>query len=675
MTNEALVPQHATASGIPAEGRLRAIIENVTPQVDCGRYPIKRVIGERVHVEADVFTDGHDSVAAQLMYRRAGEDGWHGLFMQPMGNDRWFATFNANALGNWDYCVRAWIDHFETWRRDLAKRRAAGQDLAVEFQRGAKLVEAAAQRARSQQLTQWAHQLRDEGIAVQARFRLAENESLHALMRAHPDPETIAQFARTLSVTVDCVRARFSSWYEFFPRSTSPDPSRHGTFRDCEARLPYVASMGFDVLYLPPIHPIGIAHRKGANNHVEAEPGEPGSPWAIGGAEGGHKSVHPQLGSLEDFRHLVESARALDIDIALDIAFQCSPDHPYVAQHPEWFQKRPDGSIQYAENPPKKYQDIYPFHFESAAWRALWRELKSVVEFWIAEGVRIFRVDNPHTKPFAFWEWLIAEVKRAHPEIIFLSEAFTRPKVMHRLAKLGFTQSYTYFTWRNTKQELVAYFSELARSESREYFRPNLFPNTPDILTEYLQFSGRAGFMLRATLAATLGASWGVYGPAFELMEHEPREPGGEEYLDSEKYQQRHWNLDRPDSLKSYLALLNRLRRDNAALQSDWSLHFHRVDNDALVCYSKRSEDGEDCVLCVANLDVQNTQSGWLDLDLDVLGLEAAQAFQAHDLLSGARFLWQGRRNFVALDPAQGPAHVLRIRRRVRREQDFDYFL
>ena len=675
MSAELPVTKHVAPAAMPEDGPVRAVIENVTPQVDCGRYAIKRTLGEPVRVEADVFTDGHDSVAAQVTYRRAGEDGWHGVFMVALGNDRWSASFTVNALGTWVYCVRAWVDHFETWRRDLVKRRAAGQDLAIEFQRGAELVEAAALRARSQPLAQWAARLRDQQAGPEARYRAAEDESLHALMRAHPDPALVAHYPLTLSVTVDPVRARFSSWYEFFPRSASPDPRRHGSFRDCEARLPYVASMGFDVLYLPPIHPIGLSHRKGSNNRVEAEPGEPGSPWAIGAAEGGHKSVHPQLGTLEDFRRLLESARALDIDIALDIAFQCSPDHPYVAQHPEWFRKRPDGSIQYAENPPKKYQDIYPFDFESPEWRALWRELKSVVEFWIAEGVRVFRVDNPHTKPFAFWEWLIGEVKSAHPEVIFLSEAFTRPKVMHRLAKLGFTQSYTYFAWRNTRRELIEYFTELARGDSREYFRPNLWPNTPDILTEYLQFTGRSGFLLRATLAATLGASWGIYGPAFELMEQAPREPGSEEYLDSEKYQQRHWNLDQPDSLKAYIALLNRVRRENAALQSDWSLRFHHSDNDALLCYSKCSADGDSCVLCIANLDVHRAQSGWLDLDLDALGLDPGQPFQAHDLLSGARYLWHGRRNFVSLDPTQGAAHLLRLRRRVRREHDFDYYL
>jgi starch synthase (maltosyl-transferring) len=471
------------------------------------------------------------------------------------------------------------------------------------------------------------------------------------------------------------VRARFSAWYELFPRSASPDAQRHGTFRDCLARLPYVSSMGFDVMYLPPIHPIGLSERKGRNNRLDPGPQDPGSPWAIGAPQGGHKSIHPELGTIEDFRALVAAARERGIEIALDIAYQCSPDHPYASEHPEWFLQRPDGSIQYAENPPKKYQDIYPFHFETPAWQALWRELKSIVDFWIGEGVCIFRIDNPHTKPFAFWEWLIGSVKAEHPDVIFLAEAFTRPKVMHRLAKLGFTQSYTYFAWRNTKHEIVEYFTELTQTPSCEYFRPNLWPNTPDILTEYLQFNGRAGFMVRLTLAATLGASYGIYGPAFELLEHEPREPGSEEYLDSEKYQRRVWDLEQPASLAPFIARVNRIRRENVALQSDWSLRFHRIDNDALIAYSKRSDDGGNVLLCVVNLDPHHAQAGWLELDLEALDIPEGGRFQAHDLLSEARFLWQGRRNYVALDPSRGPAHVLLVRRRVRTERDFDYFL
>jgi starch synthase (maltosyl-transferring) len=445
--------------------------------------------------------------------------------------------------------------------------------------------------------------------------------------------------------------------------------------RDCEARLPYIAAMGFDVLYLPPLHPIGEAFRKGANNSLEPKAGDPGSPWAIGHKAGGHKAIHPELGTIEDLRHLAAEAQKVGIELAMDIAFQVSPDHPYVREHPEWFLERPDGAIQYAENPPKKYQDIYPFNFEGAAWRELREELKSVVEFWMTQGVRIFRVDNPHTKPFAFWEWLITEIHRLRPDIIFLAEAFTRPKPMYRLAKLGFTQSYTYFTWRNTKQELTEYFTQLAAPPVVDFFRPNLWPNTPDILPEYLQFGGRSAFMVRLVLAATLSANYGIYGPAFELMEHEPREPGSEEYLDSEKYQLRQWDLERADSLRDFIARVNRIRHDNPALQGDRALTFHAVDNESLIAYSKVTANREDSVLTIVNLDPHHLQTGWLELDLANLGLPADKSFQAHDLLSGARFLWKGARNYVALDPAHTPAHIFRIRRKVRTERDFDYFL
>jgi starch synthase (maltosyl-transferring) len=473
---------------------------------------------------------------------------------------------------------------------------------------------------------------------------------------------------------VDRELARFSSWYELFPRSSSPAPGRHGSFADVEARLPYVAELGFDVLYLPPIHPIGRTKRKGPNNAVKSRTGDPGSPWAIGAEEGGHKSIHPELGTIDDFRRLVASAAEHGIEIALDIAFQCSPDHPYVDRHPEWFHWRPDGTVQFAENPPKRYEDIYPFAFDTDQWPELWLELQSVFEFWIEQGVRVFRVDNPHTKPLPFWEWCIGELKTSHPDLVLLSEAFTRPKVMHRLAKAGFTQSYTYFAWRNTKWELTEYFTELSKDESREYFRPNAWPNTPDILTETLQFGGRPAFVSRLVLAATLAANYGIYGPAFELSEHRPREPGSEEYLDSEKYQLRTWDLDRPDSLREVIARVNTIRRENRALQQDWTLAFHTVESDHLLCYSKATEDLDNVVLVVVNLDPHHTQSGWVDLSLDTLGLDSSP-FQVHDLLGGGRFVWQGSRNYVELDPQVLPAHVFLVRRRVRTEREFDYFL
>ena len=452
-------------------------------------------------------------------------------------------------------------------------------------------------------------------------------------------------------------------------------PGEHGTFRDVVNRLPYVASMGFDVLYLPPIHPIGNTRRKGKNNIVIAEADDVGSPWAIGSEEGGHKAVHPRLGTLEDFRNLVAKAGEYGIEVAIDIAYQCSPDHPYAKEHPEWFRLRPDGTVQYAENPPKKYEDIYPFDFETENWRELWEELKSVIGFWIDQGVRIFRVDNPHTKPFDFWEWMIAGIKEEYPETIFLSEAFTRPKVMYRLAKVGFTQSYTYFAWRNSKWELMDYFRELTKTDVREYFRASLWPNTPDILTEQLQFGGRPAFMTRLVLAATLGASYGIYGPAFELCENRPLAPGREEYLDSEKYEIRHWDIDRPDSLQEFIGVVNRIRRENPCLQEDGNLAFHPVDNEQMIAYTKATDDLSSMILTVVNLDPHHPQSGWVDLPLERLGLDPAVPFQGHDLVSGARYLWHGGRVYFLLNPAEVPAHIVRIRRRVRTERDFDYYM
>jgi starch synthase (maltosyl-transferring) len=505
---------------------------------------------------------------------------------------------------------------------------------------------------------------------VAERVEIALSEQTLALLRRYPDRDLGTSYERELRVVVDRERARYSAWYELFPRSTGK-PGRHGTFADVERRLPYVAELGFDVLYLPPIHPIGTTMRKGKNNALVPEPSDVGSPWAIGTEEGGHDAIHADLGTLEDFRRLVAAAKEQGVEIALDLAFQCSPDHPYVREHPEWFRHRPDGSVQFAENPPKRYEDIYPLDFESEAWWELWQELLRVVRFWIEQGVRIFRVDNPHTKPFAFWEWLIGEVKREHGDVIFLSEAFTRPKVMARLAKLGFTQSYTYFTWRNTKNELIEYFTELARGKQREFFRPNVWTNTPDILTEYLQHGGRSAFVIRLVLASTLAASYGMYGPAFELLESEPREPGSEEYLNSEKYEIREWDLERSDSLRPLISRLNGIRRTNTALQSDWSLVFHPTDNGQLVAYSKSSETN--VVLCIVNLDPHHRQSGWVELSLGHLGLQDGP-FQVQDLLGGGTFLWQGSRNYVDLDPGVLPAHVFAVRQRVRTEHDFDYF-
>jgi starch synthase (maltosyl-transferring) len=610
---------------MPRDGRQRAVIENVTPSVDGGRFPVKRLVGDVVAVEADVFGDGHDEVRASLAWRGPGDAEWHETEMaplKPLGNDRWGASFKVAGVGHYEFAVHAWVDHYATWQHDLEKRIAAGQDVTVDRQIGEQLLAC--------------------------------------------DPQEVAQLrtvSDTYAVTVDRERAGFSAWYELFPRSASPDPNRHGTVKDVIARLDYVSGLGFNVLYLPPIHPIGRQFRKGPNNQASTNATDPGVPWAIGSIEGGHSAVHPDLGTLADFDALVAAARAKNIDVALDIAFQASPDHPWVTEHPQWFKHRPDGTIQYAENPPKKYQDIYPFDFESADWRALWQGLNDVFRFWIGHGVTTFRVDNPHTKAFAFWEWCIADIKRDYPDAVFLAEAFTRPKPMYRLAKLGFSQSYTYFTWRNTAAEMRAYLEEITRPPVSDFFRPNFWPNTPDILHADLQHGGRAAFVARAVLAATLTANWGVYGPAFELMESTPREENSEEYLDSEKYQQRTWNLKAADSLAPLLTTLNAARRDHPALQSNERLVFHEVNSDWLLAYSKVSADGTDVILAVVNMDYHATRAGTLELDLEALGLPADAPYEAHDLLDGATYTWRGARNWVSLEPESRVAHLLWLKR------------
>ena len=660
---------------LPAEGRARAVVEDVSPRVDDGRFAIKRIVGDRVIVEADCFADGHDALACRLRSRREGDATWSEAAMTPLGNDRWRGEFTVDDVGRYLYTVCAWVDHFLSWRHDF-ERRIEADDIRVAAQVGADIVAAAATRARGddhKRLVGWARTLR-ETSDVDALRNLALDDACSTLAQRYPDRRFETTFPIELPLVVDRPRAGFSSWYELFPRSAASKHGMHGTFRDCEARLPYVARMGFDVLYLPPVHPIGRERRKGPNNALVASAEDTGSPWAIGAAEGGHTAIHPALGTLDDFRHLVSAAQAHGLELALDIAFQCAPDHPYVGAHPEWFRHRPDGSVQYAENPPKKYQDIYPFNFESDEWRGLWEELCRVFAFWIGEGVRIFRVDNPHTKPFAFWEWAIAQIRREHPDVLFLSEAFTRPKVMHRLAKVGFTQSYTYFTWRESKQDLTDYFTELTRGPGREYFRPNCWPNTPDILPEHLQIGGRPVFIARLVLAATLCPNYGIYGPAFELMERVPREQGSEEYLNSEKYQVRHWDLERDASLAPLITRVNAARNDNRALQHGGELVFFSTDNDAIICYGRIDAERSNAMVVAVNLDPHHAQSCWVTLDLAALGLTADQPFQVHDLLTGERYVWHGPRNFVMLDPGTIPAHLFRVLRRVRNEQDFLYF-
>jgi starch synthase (maltosyl-transferring) len=659
----------------PEDGRRRAFIEQVRPAVDCGRAAVKRALGEAIDVEADVIAEGHEQIACALLHAPPGSSSWTIVPMTPLGDDCWAASFVPDALGRHRYTVAAWIDAFSTWRHKFVRRTERG-DVELALREGAVLVRAAAARARGAErgaLLAYAAQLEGDE-PLEERRRSALTEALRELMAAAPDRSVETVYAPALEAVVERPLARFSAWYEFFPRSAVDAGQPHGTLKSAARRLRYAAEMGFDVVYLPPIHPIGSSHRKGRNNRLQAAADDPGSPWAIGGADGGHKSVHSELGTLEDFAAFRREAERLGLEIALDLAFQCSPDHPYVAEHPLWFARRPDGSVQYAENPPKKYEDIYPLDFGTAEWRALWQELRDVVEHWIAAGVRVFRVDNPHTKPFAFWSWLIADVQSRHPDTLFLAEAFSRPRVMYRLAKLGFSQSYTYFTWRNTKHELSDYFTDLAAR--RDYFRPNLWPNTPDILHEYLQTGGRPAFMARAALAATLGASYGIYGPAFELLEHAPREAGSEEYLDSEKYEIRDWDLERAGSLRDFLTRLNAIRRANPALQSDATLKFRPIDNDQLICYSKHSADGANVILVVVNLDPNHAQSGFIDVPLEEWGLDAQNPFLAHELLADSRYEWQGARVFVTLAPSECPACVYRIEaRRGTTERDFDYFV
>jgi starch synthase (maltosyl-transferring) len=630
------------------DGRRRVIVAAlgpIVPGLAPGRHAIKRTLGEPLRVSADLLVDGHDRLAAQLHVRHEADAVWTELPMRRVGPhqpDRWSAEVALDRLGTWEYRVESWVDHFATFRHGLERKVAAGVDVSVELAAGARMAG-----------------VKSLDVAT------ALGDELASAMAARPDRRLSTQSA-IATVVVERPRARFSAWYELFPRS-------FGTLADVTRTLPYVAELGFDILYLPPVHPIGRQHRKGPNNSLTAGPGDPGSPWAIGGPEGGHEALHPELGTLDDFARLIARGAELGIEIALDIAFQASPDHPWVEQHPDWFVRRADGSLQYAENPPKKYQDVYPFDFECEDWRGLWQALASVFIVWAERGVRVFRVDNPHTKPIAFWQWCIARVRSRHPDAIFLSEAFTRPLLLQELAKVGFSQSYTYFTWRTSARELRAYVEELL--PLGDFVRPSFWPNTPDILPEHLQIGGRPMFAQRAILAATLTASWGIYGPAFELCEAAAL-PDREEYEDSEKYQKRAWNLDAPHSLRWLIARLNQVRRAHPALQQDRTLRFHDTDSDALLCYSKTAPgEGDTTILCVVSTDAFHTRAGWVELDLAALGLDPGTPFQVHDLLGDARFLWQGARNYVEIDPSAAPGHVFAIRKHARREHGFEYFL
>jgi len=668
----------------PEEGRRRIVIEEIQPQIDNGRYPAKRIIGDTVKVTAAIFSDGHDHVAARLLYRHESQRKGASVDFTALPNDLWEAAFTVNELGKWHFTMEAWVDHFDTWVHDLGKRLGAQpdpkeptqqvstpQDIPLALRIGANLLEAAATRAKgtdAKKLTAAATNLRALADANHPFYESPIKPELIALAAKYPDLSYATKYPVELPLWVDRERARFSSWYELFPRSCSEVPGQHGTLRDVIKRLPDVAAMGFDILYMPPIHPIGFAYRKGKNNSVTAEPSDVGSPWAIGAATGGHTAILPELGTLEDFDALAAAAKSHQMELALDIAFQCSPDHPWVAQHPSWFIMRPDGTIQYAENPPKKYQDIYPLNFESPDWQGLWDALYGVFKFWVDRGVRVFRVDNPHTKALPFWEWCIAEVLKDAPDTIFLAEAFTRPHVMYSLAKGGFTQGYTYFTWRTDKPGLQSYFEELSTPPVIDFFRPNVWPNTPDILHEQLQTGGRAMFMQRVILAATLSSNYGIYGPAYELCEGRPAKPApgktaSEEYLDSEKYEIRQWNLSDPVSIAPLITRLNEIRHENLALQRNDSLHFHACGNPNLLCYSKSTPDFENTILVAVNLDARNEQAGFVTLNMEKLGLPWDGPFEVEDLLSGAIYSWLGQQNYIALRPNVMPAHIFRIAR------------
>ncbi len=645
------------------------IIEHISPELEGGRFPVKRVVGDCFKLEVDIFRDGHDLISAALKFRAPEGKGlnsggaWEEVPLEKFNNDRWRGEFPLNIMGNYIYMVEAWTDRFGTWQHDMEKRVQAGQVEKSDVLEGIAIVEGTIPRIKDKKeasfATRFLGKVRKIPDPLEA-GKLFLAEDLVNLVNRFPDRSKAAKSAQ-LEVIVDPLRARFSAWYELFPRSQSPEPGRSGTFLDVIGQVPRVAGMGFDVLYLSPIHPIGRSNRKGPNNTLNPGPADPGSPWAIGNEDGGHKSIEPSIGNFEDFARLVKAAEENSLAVALDFAIQCSPDHPYVKEHPEWFFVRPDGTIKYAENPPKKYQDIYPINFYNENREALWNELKSIVEFWVEKGVKVFRVDNPHTKPFPFWEWLIGEIKRKDPEVIFLAEAFTRPKVMRALAKAGFSQSYTYFTWRNERWEIIEYLTELTQSEMKEYFRGNLWPNTPDILHEFLQQGGLPAFKLRLAMAATLSSTYGIYS-GYELGINTPVRPGSEEYLNSDKYQVNLYNWQQPHYLGEFITRINQIRQNNRALQFYDNLKFYRADsNEKILVYGKATPELDNIILVVVNLDPVHAQETWISVPYWDWGIGTEETYQVTDLLTGATYNWKGEHNYVRLDPNSHPAHIFLV--------------
>ncbi len=644
-------------------GRSRTVIEHISPMVDCGKFPIKRTVNESVKVKADIFADGHADINAVLLYRKKGNKGWQEAPMIFQVNDHWQASFTPKDTGRYEYTIQAWIDHFKTWQTDIKKKFDAGQDITVDLQSGVRIIE------------EYIDQADNSNALIQkvldALKKPKDQHEVVKLLLSDPVSETFhKQYNRKHAVTyhqvlmaeVERKKALFSTWYELFPRSAATKGNKHGTFEDVIKRLPEIARMGFDVLYLPPIHPIGHKHRKGRNNATEAGPDDPGSPWAIGNQDGGHKAIHPQLGTIKDFKNLVSEAKKYNIEIALDFAIQCSPDHPYIKEHPEWFIWRADGTVQYAENPPKKYEDVLPLNFETDDWENLWKELKSILEYWINTGVKIFRVDNPHTKTFGFWEWVIKELKKKTPELIFLAEAFTRPRVMEWLAKIGFTQSYTYFTWRNHPWDMREYLESLTKTGLRDFYRPNFWPNTPDILHEDLVKGGEPAFIARLILAGTLSASYGIYGPAYEFGLNE-QFPGKEEYINNEKYEIKHWDFNEITKIKETIIKLNQIRKDNIALQSTWNLFFAESQNDRILCYTKKDEPGNNILIIAVNMDYNDTQSTMVRIPFEQLKIMPGSAIHLKDLLTEQSFTWYEEWNYIELDPHKMPAHIFRVER------------
>jgi starch synthase (maltosyl-transferring) len=650
----------------PFESYPAIAIEAVTPEIDGGRWPVKRVVGDTIDVAADIFKEGHDVLCARVLFRAADESTWHEAPMRQGDNDRWSGQFAVDRNTRYVYLIEAYTDWYGSWRADLQKRLVAAQDVTSELLEGVRLVEEAAERATDAddrgRLRAYAQTWRalkgPEGGREAA--ELAISAELADVMDRWPDRSDATRYRRELELIVDRPAARFAAWYEIFPRSQGSDPTRSATFREAEARLPAIAAMGFDTLYMTPIHPIGHTKRKGPNNTLVAGPDDPGSPYATGDETGGHDAIAPELGTLDDFRHFLDAARGQGLELAMDFAIQVSPDHPWVKEHPEWFYHRPDGSIKYAENPPKKYEDIYPLNFRTSDWKNLWAAWRDVIVFWVEHGVRVFRVDNPHTKPLAFWEWLIRDVQSGYPDVIFLAEAFTRPKMMRALGKLGFTQSYTYFTWRNTKWELQEYLNELTQTEMREYYRGNFFANTPDILPAILQTGGRPAFRMRLALAATLSSVYGIYS-GFELCENTPRGPNSEYYLNSEMYEHKVWDWHRPGNIIDDITRINRVRRDNPALHLYDNVRFAPTDNDYVLAYSKSTPDHTNVIVCVVNLDPHWTQSAWVTLPVHEWGIGPDQPYIVHDLLTNARYAWRGSHNWAQLDPHVQPAHVFRV--------------